>query len=464
MAQLSERDKGAHLLRRFGLGSGEAELDYYMRDGLAGAIDRLLDFRSIDEGFDVDVLELRGPNNAFPTQPGLVIWWALRLVTTRRPLQEKMTLFWHDHFATSMSKVQQPYMMWQQNEILRRYCTGNFRTLLKETSKDPAMLQWLDAQENVAGKPNENFAREVMELFTLGIGNYTEEDVQEAARAFTGWNARRFPAPEAIERKSQAEFQFRPRMHDSGPKTILGQTARFTGDQVLDMLCDHPRTAEHITLKIWEWFVYPGPEKAVVDRFAKVFRDSELEIAALLRAIMTSAEFYSERAQRAVVKNPVDFCIPTMRQLRIGENALANLRTRNREERLFNAEFRIGQQAAQSMRNMGMWLFYPPDVDGWEGGPAWITSATMVERFKWADRVFPQRLPFFNMLSGRNTPEAVAAKVVSLFDAPVPSDKMPQLVEAARKATGGTVTARNANAAATDVARLIFASPEFQFA
>src|SRR5688572_9675267 len=188
MALTTERDKGAHLLRRFGLGASEAELDYYLKDGLSGAIDKLLDYDKANEGFDGEVEKFQNQNGQLQPQ-AVGVWWTLRLVATQRPLQEKMTVFWHDHFATSASKVQNGPTMHRHNDVLRENATGNFKAFLTEVSKDPAMLFWLDNQYNVAGKPNENFAREVMELFTLGVDNgYNEQDIKEAARAFTGWS------------------------------------------------------------------------------------------------------------------------------------------------------------------------------------------------------------------------------------------------------------------------------------
>src|SRR5687767_12975587 len=267
MALRTEREKGAHLLRRFGLGASEAELDYYLEGkGLPGAIDKLLNYESVDENFSVPIQSMANQNGQV-NMPLMQLWWMTRLITTRRPLQEKMTLFWHDHFATSAAKVAGPPMMYGQNELLRENATGKFQTILLEVSKDPAMLFWLDNQYNVKGKPNENFAREIMELFTLGIGHYTEKDIQEAARAFTGWTFRR-PGGRAVADyvpgQRFAEYLFRPRFHDTEPKTVLGQTGPLTGEQVVDILCNHPQTPKYIALKIWEWFAYPSPAPALV--------------------------------------------------------------------------------------------------------------------------------------------------------------------------------------------------------
>ncbi len=467
MALDTEREKGAHLLRRFGLGASEAELDYYLKDGLTGAVDLLLDYDKVDEGRDVDIEEMKTGKNQRVTLPSVVIWWASRMLVTRRPLQEKLTLFWHNHFATSASKVQQPYLMFDQNQTLRKNALGNFRTMLLEVSKDPAMIYWLDNQTNVKGHANENFAREVMELFTMGVGNYTEKDVLEGARAFTGWSLRREGGP---GKQGHAEYMFRPNLHDDGQKLYLGNSGNLDGEDVLNILCDRPRTSVFITHKLWEWFVYPNPDAATVERFAKLFRESGLDIKAVLRAIMTSSDFYSPKAERSVVKNPVDFCVTTLRQLGVGEVVGEALKNTS-DDVAFVRRFGTVGAAVQAMKAMGMWLMYPPDVHGWDIGQNWITSATMVERIQWGDRVFgqgkvaryPIRYPSYSLFENDPTPSGLVTKLISIFDAPVKKDKFGILIDAAQKASGGTITPANANPSAAAVARLIFASPEFQF-
>lgn len=480
MALKSDREKCAHLLRRFGLGASESELDFYLSGSLSGAIDKLLNYEAIPE--EPVSLETMRPEDRNIPMPLLQMWWILRIASTRRPLQEKMTLFWHDHFATSAQKVTGSMMMYYQNETLRENATGRFQTLLAAVSKDPAMLFWLDNQYNVKGKPNENFAREVMELFTLGIGNYSEKDVQEAARAFTGWTIRRRNLRDLGQVKgklpSNVFFQFVPSLHDAGTKSILGNTGSFDGDDVLGILCGHPRTAYYITEKIWSFFVYPDPEKSVVERHAKKFRESGLDIKVLLRSIMEDPLFYSDKAERAIYKCPVDFCVATIRQLGLGEAIASSYRGGTAE----TARPRIPPilAAQQAMKSMGMDLLFPPDVNGWDGGPAWVTSATMVERIQWADRMFPVQLPaaqggaprsrkaVFNypvmtLISDNPTPENLVATLISVFDAQVPDQKRKSMLEAAQK-VGSRYTIQTANRAANAVARLIFGSPEFQFA
>src|SRR5579862_363864 len=468
MALDTERQKGAHLLRRFAMGASEAELDYYMKDGLNGAVDKLLNYENVDEGFKLDVESFRAGKNNNLNPQAIAIWWVARMLVTQRPLQEKMTLFWHNHFATSGEKVGQGGMLYVQNELLRQNATGSFRDLLMQVSKDPAMLFWLDNQYNVKGHPNENFAREVMELFTLGIGNYTEKDIQEGARAFTGWSIQRTNRKEGDDNRPQASFLFRPNLHDDGDKSYLGASGNLSGEDVINHLCDTPRMAEFLVAKLWKWFGYPNPEPELVSRLAGTFRQSNLSIKDLLRAIMTSPEFYSEKAQRGVYKNPVDFVVVTLRQLGVGQ--ILNEMIAEAQTAGGNPQSRVAPaaQAYQAMKQMGMQLLFPPDVSGWAGGPDWVSTATMVERISWADKVFGRarfgtRFTSYRIFEQDPTPRGVAAKLTSIFDAPISPAKMTSLVQAAQGAVGGPLNEQNANAVAAAVSRLIFASPEFQF-
>lgn len=468
MALRTDREKTAHLLRRFGLGASEAELNYYAKDGLKSAIDKLLNYENTDEGYDLDPQLFALGQNGLVVMPSIMLWWNLRLMATRRPLQEKMTVFWHDHFATSAAKVVAPPLMLQQNNILRQNATGNFKTLLTEVSKDPAMLFWLDNQYNVKGKPNENFAREVMELFTLGIGHYTEKDIQEAARAFTGWTIGRNPQIRS------ASFRFAPGQHDDDEKTIFGKTGNFGGEDVIDMLCDNPQTARYITTKIWEWFAYENPEPSLIERLSSNFH-KDLEIKNLLRAIMESAEFYSVKAERSVYKNPVDFVIPTVRQLGVGPALVDDVKAGNTIQG--RGQFMVVNAVMGACQKMGMQLLYPPDVSGWDGGAAWVTSATMVNRMQWGEILFGQigvklpqqnrelklRMQSYYLFEKDPTPEGAVKALVSVFDANVPAAKEKILIEAADKACGGKITSENANATAAAVCKLMFGLPEFQF-
>jgi len=492
MNGLSEQEKVAHLLRRFGLGASESELEFYGKDGYAAAIDRLLDYEAIED--------VEWQPEAFANKQGNVNIRIMqsqvmaRLLTTKRPLQERMVLFWHNHFATSAQKVDNAYVMNNQIELFRRMATGNFRELLHAVSKDPAMIFWLDGQENVAGAPNENFAREVMELFTLGIGHYSEEDILEAARAFTGWTyGTRFRPKEGTAAPRRFDrFVFARDRHDGGKKTVLGKTGNLTGEDVLDHLCSLPQTAKFIAAKMWTWFGQTTPPPGLIDRLAKTFRDNDLEIKPLLRAIMEAAEFMNEATVRKGLKNPIDFTVVTVRQLGVGSR-LADAVTDGIANRVdgengFNIRLirSLGPSFStlQACTTMGMELLQPPDVSGWGTGSYWITSATMIERVKWAEKLFvggvtgraqfganavgtgggvPVGADAGPLLSGASSDEAVD-RLASIFDAQLKPENRKVLVEAAEKASGGQITARNANDVARSVCRLMFGTAEFQFA
>ena len=467
----TERDKVAHLLRRFAFGASEIELDYYAEGGLSSAISKLLDYDKVAETVAVRPSELTNGKQGLRVQH-VQMWWFIRMLTTDRPLEERMTLFWHDHFATSAMKVTIPASMLRQNEILREGATGSFRDLLREVSKDPAMLFWLDNQTNVKGKPNENFAREVMELFTLGVGNYTEQDVQSAARAFTGWTFRAGNNKKSPGQPKGNGFLFRADQHDNGIKTVLGQTGNLDGDAVIDLLCEQTQCHEYICRKLWEYFAYPNPEAHIVKRLANAFRASKLNIAHVLRSIMESPEFYSEKAERALYKSPIDFCVPTLRQLGVSEiikRVLSETNDSNRDK----LPGKLAPIAAlnRSTKAMGMELLFPPDVSGWAGGASWISSATVDERIKWADRIFGAtrgagpsiRYPSGTLFAPSETPAEIADRLVSIFDVQLPAAKREQLRAAAVQASASAGKNDRASAVCNAVARLLFATPEFQF-
>lgn len=281
-------------------------------------------------------------------------WWFRRILKTKAPLREKMTLFWHDHFATSVQKVKQPVLMVNQNELFRRHAFGNFKHLTQEILIDSAMTLYLDTQNSRKGKPNENFAREVMELFTLGEGNYTEQDIHEAARAFTGYQ---------INRRNGTVTHNR-RQWDETPKTIFGKTGPFTGADVINMIFEKPQAARFMARKLWEFFVYDNPSEAAIDALAATFRNADYQIAPLLREIFLSREFYAESSIRSQIKSPIQFLIAMLRQLEIDEPPVG---------------FPIASQ-----QQLGQILFMPPNVAGWDWGQAWINTNTLFTRYNLA--------------------------------------------------------------------------------
>ncbi|MCY7386743.1 MAG: DUF1800 domain-containing protein [Burkholderiales bacterium] len=285
-------------------------------------------------------------------------WWFREMLSTPAPLAEKMTLFWHNHFATSQQKVRFTPLLYRQNVVLRRNALGNFGTMLREMARDPAMLIYLDGANSRKEQPNENFAREVMELFTLGEGNYSERDIKEVARAFTGWS---------VDRET-GEFMFRRGIHDYGNKTVFGKTGNFDGDQVIDILLKRPEAAQFITRKLWKEFVSPTPDEAQMAKLASGFRESGYDIAKLMRAMLSSDAFYATENRAALIKSPVEFVVGTMKTFEI---ETPNLRP------FVLASALLGQN-----------VFAPPNVKGWPGGEAWINSATLLGRKQLLDRLF----------------------------------------------------------------------------
>ena len=285
-------------------------------------------------------------------------WWLREMLLSPSPFTERMTLFWHNHFATSQQKVRYSQLMYRQNALLRREALGNFARLLHGMARDPAMLVWLDNAGSRKQAPNENFAREVMELFTLGEGHYSEADVKEAARAFTGMS---------LDRQT-GEYTWRPLIHDYGTKNVLGQSGRLDGDDVLDVLLARPETAGFITAKLWVEFVSPTPDAAEVTRLAAVWRDAHYEMKPLMRALLLSDAFWSPAAREALIKSPVDLVVGTMRTYEMRPMDL--------------------RPAVFACAALGQNLFAPPNVKGWPGGERWIDAATLLGRKQWLERTF----------------------------------------------------------------------------
>ncbi|MGD8476655.1 MAG: DUF1800 domain-containing protein [Burkholderiales bacterium] len=286
-------------------------------------------------------------------------WWGQRMLTTNRPLEEKMTLFWHGHFATSEDKVRDYRKMLKQNELFREKGTGNFRDLLISVSEDPAMLAFLDAGVNVKGSPNENFAREIMELFTMGVGNYSEEDIREAARAFTGWNY------------VDLDFVVRKDEHDETTKTVLGQTGNFDGVDVIDIILDQPVTSQYIAGKIYRYFVREDLSSQFQVELGKRFRDNNYEIAPLLYTIFMSRDFYSPASVATRIKPPVELVVSTYRKMGLKE--LPGVPDFN-----------------EVTATLGQRLLFPPTVAGWAQGKSWITPGLLLARGNFVyDTVIP---------------------------------------------------------------------------
>ena len=379
----------AHLLNRAGFGGTPEEVKKLADLGLDGAVDHLVDYEKIpDTSSNPDwakpdpdqmkhladvsrhgtadekralqkeiqraqrehIMELRG-------------WWLQRMATSPRPLQEKMTLFWHGHFATSIDKVRSAYFMWRQNDIFRRLAVGNWQLLLLEAGKDPAMLVWLDQAQSRREHPNENYAREVMELFALGEGHYTEHDITEAARALTGWS---------LDRQQEC-YVYRPFFHDEGNKTIFGKTGNFDGDDFISMIVEQPQSAKFITAKIWNYFAGSEPSPELNEALAANFRESGNNFKPLLQTIFSSEEFYSPEIVRNQVKSPVQWLVGTVRML--------------------ECQLPPPLVSWAMTRQLGQDLFAPPNVKGWDGGVTWITTNTLLTRYNDAQAIVQGSMP-----------------------------------------------------------------------
>ena len=289
-------------------------------------------------------------------------WWVREMIESRAPLRERMTLFWHNHFATSQQKVNRSQAMWRQHQLLREQALGNFRVLLHGVAKDPAMLVYLDGANSRKEAPNENFAREVMELFTLGEagqgGRYTEQDIREAARAFTGWT---------VERENFS-YRYRPTIHDAGSKTILGQSGNFDGDAALDILLEQPAAARFIVGKLWKEFVSPVPDAAQIERIASVFRGSDYDISVALKELLLTDAFWLEANRGSLIKSPIDLVVGTVRQ--------------------FDFSYTDATPFVLKSAQLGQNLLLPPNVKGWPGQNDWINATTLLERKRFTEQLF----------------------------------------------------------------------------
>jgi hypothetical protein len=397
----------SHLLERAGFGGTPAQISQLAAIGPTAAIQQLLNFDSVDnshlQAFDHSGIHDPGLEPFPPSRPattelakdtgealGIKIkpegnrrlqpvvnkffywlrasvletnrvsyWWANRMIATNSPLQEKMALFWHGHYAVNESKVRDYRKLLNELELFHDMGIGSFRELMVAVAQDPAMLSFLDAGVNVKGAPNENFAREIMELFTMGVGNYSESDIREAARAFTGWNY------------LDLDFVINEDQHDNGQKTFLGHTGNFDGIEIIDLIMEHPVTADYIAGKIYRFFVREDLSPQLQAELGSILRNSDYEIAVLLEAIFTSKDFYSEATVGQQIKSPVQLAISTYRKL--GLDTVPGVPDFNR------ATGALSQS-----------LFRPPTVAGWAGGRSWITPGLLLARGNFArDILFP---------------------------------------------------------------------------
>jgi uncharacterized protein (DUF1800 family) len=386
-------DDAAHLLRRMGFGGSPKQINALVARGMEGAVNHLMNYQKIDNSSLNTLLaasfDFSNPNNFNNFNIDEVRrWWFTRMVHTARPFEEKMTLFWHGHFATADSKVDNPILMYLQNQTLRANALGQFDKLLLAVAQDPAMLVWLDGITNVAGAPNENFARECQELFTMGVydvvtgePNYTQDDVHQIARTFTGWG---FYWPHYNRSPYHILFVIDSNSHDPGPETIYGQTANYEGQDILQIIAARQATARFLVSKFFNYFVYPldlttSADQQTVDTYAAIYMNSNHSIAAVLNAIFTSDEFFSDRARFALVKSPAETVVGTV----LMSGAIHNPGTNFYED---------GADTLQTnCTAMGEELLNPPNVAGWPGAINWINTATALARFSYTNDLLSNR-------------------------------------------------------------------------
>jgi uncharacterized protein (DUF1800 family) len=372
---MATRTELAHLLRRATFGPRADEVDAAERVGLDATLTALFTPTGADAGAartPVPALEsvaAPGPNaDAAARQKArqqqreqvktVTLWWLDRMVRADHQLHEKLTFFWHGHWATSVEKVRDAGLMLAQQQTLHRYGAGDFAALLKAMLRDPALIVWLDGQKNTEKAPNENLARELMELFTLGIGHYGENDVRQAARALTGWR---------LDPKQRTAV-FDPRRHDSGAKTVLGRTAPLDADGLADVLLAQPANAEFLAARLWSRYATGAPVPDDVRNRLVAAYGAGRDVSALLRALLTDPGFAGTPAQ--LVKQPVEWAVGAMRQLGVRPTALADQQQR---------------QLIQGLDQLGQVPLAPPSVGGWPSGTAWLSTSAVQVRLRLAD-------------------------------------------------------------------------------
>ncbi len=488
--QLGTRERGArrgdqpveHLLRRAGFGASQEEVDLYADSSHAAAVRRLVDYDDISD--DVDALigqagfaTVTGGANGFT--PGSNIAharqrWLFRMVHTRRPLQEKMALFWHNHFATAYSKVagaygaaegarymaatagEDPAGVKGQIEVLRENALGNFRDLLTAMAKDVAMLVWLDGRLNVRNRPQENFARELMELFTMGVGTFEEADVYAAARVFTGWNLTRpggayytFNYAAAQHDTAAKEFSFP--VYPDGARTIPARSADAGMQDGLDLIAAvarHPATGPRLALKLYRYFVseVDTPDGRLIEEMSRLYYQGNFEMKPVVRHLLLSTQFTSQAARYARYSWPVEYVVRAIKEVGSAGFSLNSVLT--------------------PLANMGQQLYEPPRIAGWELGPSWFSTGAMVARMNFGATLATSQRPHLrDRFTGRaSTPEALVELVTSrLTPMPFTADQHRALVDYVR--TGLTYTGTDAQIAtkASGLAHLIVGSGGYQF-
>ena len=434
-----QRVRMGHLLRRAGFGASRQEIDRFLDMGEEKTVSFLLEYDQVDDS-DVDMrlaaLNLDPLDHSLKDLQRMAL---IRMIYTQRPLQEKMVLFWHGLLTSGYKKVGRgPYML-NQDELFRRHALSPYDGLLKAVAKDPAMMIWLDSRVNKKNKPNENFARELMELFSMGVGTFTEFDVKEAARSFTGWSLRK------------KEFFFEENQHDFGQKTFLGITGNHDGTDIVDIVMGQPITSQFISGKLFEFFAYENPEQEVLAELASTFNATGYSIKAVVEKILPSDEFYSKKAYRAKIKSPAELVAGTVRTLGIETHA--------------------NNFGSNYVTPMGQELFNPFDVSGWPEGGEWINSSTLLNRLNFVNAVSKgnKRAFDYDLVTSlksnniKSTEEAVDYLLDLCLDSVVPDQERAVFVGYLNGLVGGdnSVNALNKSRLGS-LMYLVMSSPDYQ--
>jgi hypothetical protein len=442
-------ERAAHLYRRAAFGGTWSELQAAVEAGPAKTVDLLMRGGVERESFYAEARSTIASLLGLGGRNDLPAWWLYVMMQSPHPLEEKLTLFWHGHFATSAAKVTDHGLMLAQNELLRKHALGGFRPLLHEAARDTAMLLWLDSSVNRKTRPNENFAREVMELFALGVGNYTERDIKEAARAFTGWEVK------------HNRFWFNRVQHDDGRKRVLGKSGTFDGDEVIDVLLDEPAAAKFIVRKLYQYLVadnFPdstgdpaaaiAAHEALLEPLAAEYRRTDYDTGRLVRTILSSNHFYSASAMGRKIKSPVEFAVGLVRSLAGHTDHYA---------------------LSDDLAALGQRVFYPPNVKGWNGGREWINAYTLLSRQnlatalcsgrdgRYGDKMELERSP---SLADCDTSSKLVERAVDLLASVRPPDTViAELMKTAERRGDDSEAKRRAR-----VVETIASLPEFQLA
>jgi len=431
-----DRRAAAHLYRRAGFAANTSQLERAVRLGPRRTVDRMFKLAATSHEFDRQMRDLSRTILAGGDPRALSAWWLYRMLRAPGQLADKTTLFWHGHFATSADKVKDARLMLAQHRLLRQHALGDFEALVQGISRDPAMLLYLDSAVNRKTHPNENYARELMELFCLGEGNYTEEDIRQMARSFTGWGVLR------------GRFRFNEHQHDEGEKAFLGRRGKFGGEDAVRVVLAQQAAPEFIATKLVRYFVFdePAPPRRLIAPLAEQLRREQFKIGGVVRRILTSNVFYSPHAVARKIRGPVELAVGLLRALEATTDVYA---------------------LAADLDKLGQAVFFPPSVKGWDGGRTWINSTTLLGRTNLVARLVRSADTKFAAgdlektaaRAGANSPERLVGWLLELLvAAAVPNDVQRRLVELAGSARG------DASRRAAEVIVAIAALPEFQLA